>query len=215
MYSYFMGKFAVSQSGSLPWLFLWGGGGGVSFYLTFLPDFYHCWWEQTFLKIWNLYPTQYFNILVLLNNEDKYCYLQFNVTREIEKILEIWSLQIVRKGIWPCPPAMTRLNVFSSSIVNSNSDSEHFYALRITWIYLKIYWKSTWNCSWAIIGAGGIAPPPPGRYGPGHSGSSTSLLPLWLGLDSCTICSCLIIIQFQSYVKRVFASKLGRFSPFS
>ena len=34
----------------------------------------------------------------------KYCYLQFNVTRKIEKFLEIWSLQIVRKGIWPCPP---------------------------------------------------------------------------------------------------------------
>jgi hypothetical protein len=29
--------------------------------------------------------------------------LQFNVTRKIEKFLEIWSLQIVRKGIWPCP----------------------------------------------------------------------------------------------------------------
>jgi hypothetical protein len=26
------------------------------------------------------------NILVLPNNEDKYCYLQFNVTRKIEKI---------------------------------------------------------------------------------------------------------------------------------
>jgi hypothetical protein len=31
-----------------------------------------------------------------------HCYLQFNVTRKIEKILEIWSLQIVRKHIWPC-----------------------------------------------------------------------------------------------------------------
>jgi hypothetical protein len=34
----------------------------------------------------------------------KYCYLQFNMTRKIEKFFEIWSLQIVRKGIWPCPP---------------------------------------------------------------------------------------------------------------
>jgi hypothetical protein len=35
--------------------------------------------------------------------------LQFNVSRKIEKMFEIWSLQIVRKRI---SLAMMRLNVF-------------------------------------------------------------------------------------------------------
>jgi hypothetical protein len=33
---------------------------------------------------------------------------------------------------------------FADLVIFPNSLS---YALRITWIYLKIYWKSTWNCS--------------------------------------------------------------------
>jgi hypothetical protein len=103
----------------------WGGGGGEGwFYLnfsnsTFLHDFAtpvrlaHGWRRANLFENlksldrwkWHLvFPTQYFNILVLPNNEDKYCYLQFNVTRKIEKILEISSLQIVRKGIWQLSP---------------------------------------------------------------------------------------------------------------
>jgi hypothetical protein len=38
--------------------------------------------------IFRVFPTQYFNILELPNNEDKYYYLQFNVTTKIEKIVE-------------------------------------------------------------------------------------------------------------------------------
>jgi hypothetical protein len=102
--------------------------------------------EQKILKIWILYtvgnsifrvfPTQDFNVLLLPNNEDKLnnywsmwqCYLQFNVTRKMEKILEIWSLQIVRKRIWPCTPghdASERLYLVGQSIVNSNSTFAH------------------------------------------------------------------------------------------
>jgi hypothetical protein len=54
----------------------------------------------------------------------KYCYLQFNVTRKIEKFLEIWSLQMSERvfGHVPPPPATMHLNVFYSwSIVNSDS----------------------------------------------------------------------------------------------
>ena len=57
-----------------------------------------------------------------VNRQDKYYYLQFNVTTKIEKMLEIWSLQIVRKGIWPCPSATTPLKVFSMVDCYSNSD---------------------------------------------------------------------------------------------
>ena len=55
------------------------------------------------------------------------CYLQFNVTRKIENILEIWSLQIVRKHIWPCTPRPQRVwtSLFGWSIVNSNSTFAH------------------------------------------------------------------------------------------
>jgi hypothetical protein len=53
-------------------------------------------------------PTQYFNILVLPKNKDKYCYLQF-----------------ARKGSGHVPSVTTHLNVFRWSIVNSNFDSEH------------------------------------------------------------------------------------------
>jgi hypothetical protein len=70
--------------------------------------------EQIFLQIWSLltvgneifrvFPTQYFNILALPDNEDEYYQLQFNVTMKIENIFEILGLLIVRKGIWPCPP---------------------------------------------------------------------------------------------------------------
>jgi hypothetical protein len=63
--------------------------------------------EMTFLESFLLNISVFY---LLLNNEDKYYYLQFNVTT---KILEIWSLQIVRKGTWQCPPVTTRLNVFS------------------------------------------------------------------------------------------------------
>jgi hypothetical protein len=44
------------------------------------------------------------------------------INTKIEKMLEIWSLQIIRKGI---VPVTTPLNVFGWSIINSNSDSEH------------------------------------------------------------------------------------------
>jgi hypothetical protein len=48
------------------------------------------------------------------------CYLQFNVARTIEKILEIWSLQIVRKRIWPCTAGHDASDA-NSDVVNSNS----------------------------------------------------------------------------------------------
>jgi hypothetical protein len=75
----------------------------------------------------------------------------------LRKLRKFWKFGVSRSServLGDVPPVTTRLNVFSWSIVNSNSDSEHieftFYVLRITWIYLKIYWKSTWNSSWAI-----------------------------------------------------------------
>jgi hypothetical protein len=47
------------------------------------------------------------------------CYLQFNVARTIEKILEIWSFQIVRKRIWSCAAGHDASD--ANSDVNSNS----------------------------------------------------------------------------------------------
>jgi hypothetical protein len=58
---------------------------------------------------WHFRVFNFLHILVLSNNEDKYCYLQLNVTK---KIVEIWSPQIVRNGIWqlsPCHNTSQRL----------------------------------------------------------------------------------------------------------
>jgi hypothetical protein len=64
--------------------------------------------EQKFLKIWRLYtvgngifrlfPTEYFNILALLNNEDKHCYLQlkFNVCIWLGKLRKFWKFGVFR-----------------------------------------------------------------------------------------------------------------------
>ena len=67
--------------------------------------------------------------------------------------MKIWSLQIVRNGIYPLPPCLhASQRLYSWSIVNSNSDSEHQSSLELpefTWS--KIYWISTWNSSWYLI----------------------------------------------------------------
>jgi hypothetical protein len=55
--------------------------------------------------------------------------LTVNVTRKIEKMLEIWSLQIVRKRIWPCTPrprcASERLYLVGRFLTLSNSTFAH------------------------------------------------------------------------------------------
>jgi hypothetical protein len=111
------------------------GGGGRALRQVSRPS------EMAFLE--SFLP----NISILPNNEGKYYYLQFNVSTKIEKIVEIWSLQIVRKGIWPCPPLprgpttslVGRLLILIQSIEFTFSCPENYLHLpeNLLEIYLK------------------------------------------------------------------------------
>jgi hypothetical protein len=126
-----------------------------------------------------VFPAQYFNILVLPNNEDKYCYLQFNVTRKLRK--SVWKFESPDRServFGNCPPATTRLNVYSWSIVNSNSDSEHRVHFFMPWelpenllkIYLKLLMSNYWGGGGGGGGGGGVHPvhTHPNRNDPAH-----------------------------------------------
>ena len=61
-------------------------------------------------------------------------------------------------------PATTRLNVFSWSIVNSNSDSEHRVHIFVLWELPEFIWKSTENLpeiAHEQLGGGVLHPIPP------------------------------------------------------
>jgi hypothetical protein len=61
--------------------------------------------------IFRVFPTQYFNILVLPNNEDKYYYLHFSVTRKMRKFLKFKVSRLLEMAF--LEPLLPNISIFS------------------------------------------------------------------------------------------------------